>query len=64
MKKSEEKTKKSGKADFPDVKKIEKNIQTEGKKKVTEVPDNIPDEQASPGSPVEMPERNDENEIE
>ncbi|MFT3703248.1 MAG: hypothetical protein QM802_12800 [Agriterribacter sp.] len=50
--------------DFPDVKKIEKRIATENKKKLTEVPNNIPDEESNPASPVEVPERKEENEIE
>ena len=64
MKKSDKKIKKNGKTDFPDIKKIEKRIQTESGRKLTEVPDNIPDEQASPGSLVEVPERGEENEVE
>jgi len=64
QKKSDEKDRRKGQDDFPDVKKIEKRIATENNKKLTEVPDNVPDEESNPASPVEVPERKEENEIE
>lgn len=50
-------------ADLPDVKKIEKKIQTDNNKKTTEVPD-TPDDESYKKPPREMPERPDENEVE
>jgi len=63
MKHPEEDPKKKANPDFPDIKKIEKGIQTENKKKLPEVPDNIPDEQSSPHAPEEVPPLNNDEEV-
>lgn len=48
--------------DVPDIRKVEKKIQTENRKKITEVPE-VPDEEPSKKSPEEMPERKEDNEV-
>ncbi|MBN8785765.1 MAG: hypothetical protein J0I84_01600 [Terrimonas sp.] len=55
---------KGGKADFPDIKKIEKKIQTENLKKIIEVPDRDTDDKPNTLSPIEIPERKEEDEAE
>ncbi|MCC6288038.1 MAG: hypothetical protein IT249_09140 [Chitinophagaceae bacterium] len=54
---------KGGKADFPDVKKIEKKIQTENQNKIIEVPDNDTGDKPNTPAPTEIPERKEEDEV-
>lgn len=63
MKKSKGNPKKGGQDYFPDIKKIEKKLQTEDGKKMLEVPDDISENKAYPISPEELPEPKEENEI-
>lgn len=62
MKKDKSNPKKSGKTEFPDTRKIEKKIQTANKKKIIEVPDNVPENKPYPPSPEEIPERKEDDE--
>ncbi|MFT3748514.1 MAG: hypothetical protein QM768_09370 [Agriterribacter sp.] len=56
--------KKGGRADFPDVKKIEKKIQTENREKIIEVPDHDTGDKSNKPPPIEIPERKEEDEVE
>lgn len=55
---------KADKADFPDVKKIEKTIQTENRKKIIEVPDHGTSDKPYTPPLTEIPERKEEDEVE
>ena len=62
MKKRKPNAEKREKDSIPDIKKIEKSIQTENQRKMIEVPGDVPEDAAHPDSPEEIPERKEENE--
>jgi len=62
MKKQNNEPDKKTPVDIPDIRKVEKRIQTENKKKITEVPE-VPNEEPYTKLPGEIPERKDDNEV-